>query len=1029
MIVYQCHHSNLLITNARARGLSSKIACSSMAWFEHTESWSNLRAHVGACTNPTCRCKDFQKKFGKWAKELVADDDSVNDNSWLWFTFNDCKQLRWVCLFCNADLVNVDQSDATQDIQISNMKKHHISTKHQTTVARKLGLPETQITHTAPSKQLFSELLKAFRSGDAPTMGYTLASGTVAADKALVMIWVISEAENDVKREQLAASDVINIMRDERHARMHVRFRCASASALETHSAYLGQARGHTPDSIGISEATVRVFKDIATSRSNCPARDCAVEPHYNEDFFQESCDKVEATSIDSAENEVVAVTDMCSTGAFKNNTWTLRDSAHSARRILSRLWKADDVLKQCWQFFMLLATIIQWSPDMRQLFETCCEESNDAAISTTFSHMRAAKHRIETWLTPLSRSLTNPSGLLGFAQKLHFKRSDNVGAIAITFLTGLSLECFVLAGMMADAATETLNLIRELDKETVDIAEICDYLKAYLDHIVWMFHKHGVLDIKGHTAFIIYWLESRVHHFVVKGKGMSIGGSKIPATVIQKCFAHMHAWVCLAEKCLSAEFPSFEIINCFSCFKLPRSKADPRLLQSPALHEKLRRLEQAFKQSNVVARFPSCWHPAWWYYSQSNYTISYWDAWRWAISKQGAACNGLLHLIVRGQVFIPVTSKIEQSFALIDARLSSRKGATAAVENQYINLLMMTHTSGALDEILDRCQKIWQECFCHHARTHVRPRSDKGIANPSKSHRRSDLGGITESEFIRNITSNVRERCPEGSSSALDGLGVPSTWTAKHQAELDFQVEKRRKKQVDYAIHDKLLPDENTRFSEDAKKEVERRQKSYADRCKARAKFANQTTAIPPTMAELRNSKVFLDAVAPESCRHALATFDGVITKDVLEATLIVSDNIRSCGLMSLVAILRGLWVVNPAIFTGPSVKYDAALSTPRIIWASPNFRSSHPSEWLKILEVVQAGGAAYKWKVLYTAAEWAKEKANAEKKKTPSMVVALVIAEEQCDSVKHAFTLQQFLEFICKVNPNKGSIGLLNM
>jgi len=154
----------------------------------------------------------------------------------------------------------------------------------------------------------------------------------------------------------------------------------------------------------------VQVFRNLATSRADPPAESC-VKPVFHKDFFVAACDKVEAISIDSAENEVVSANDMKATGHFKNCSFVLRDSAHCARRFMSRLWKADSELDFTWKYFMLLATLIQWSGDLRTLYTECCEEADDGATSSRFTHMRAAKHRIETWLSPLSRSILEPSG------------------------------------------------------------------------------------------------------------------------------------------------------------------------------------------------------------------------------------------------------------------------------------------------------------------------------------------------------------------------------------------------------------------------------------------------------------------------------------------------------------------------------------------------------------------------------------------------------------------------------------------
>ena len=68
-------------------------------------------------------------------------------------------------------------------------------------------------------------------------------------------------------------------------------------------------------------------------------------------------------------------------------------------------------------------------------------------------------------------------------------------------------------------------------------------------------------------------------------------------------------------------------------------------------------------------------------------------------------------------------------------------------------------------------------------------------------------------------------------------------------------------------------------------------------------------------------------------------------------------------------------------------------------------------------------------KWKVIPTTAQWASAYADAQKKNKPSTVLAIVTVPERAASVKHAFVLEEFLEFITQIDPKRGSLGLLNM
>ena len=110
-------------------------------------------------------------------------------------------------------------------------------------------------SYTTPSKEMFKELLAAFQKWNTPTPGFELSSGRVGFNKANAMLWTLDQASGDLRRELLLASTCLNILRDERHARMHLRFRSDMGYG------YLGQSHNHKPDALGITEATVAVVK------------------------------------------------------------------------------------------------------------------------------------------------------------------------------------------------------------------------------------------------------------------------------------------------------------------------------------------------------------------------------------------------------------------------------------------------------------------------------------------------------------------------------------------------------------------------------------------------------------------------------------------------------------------------------------------------------------------------------------------------------------------------------------------------
>ena len=401
---------------------------SAASWCESDPLWKTWETHIESCSHGKCGCQIFERHYKGWASQLPtvqSSNDMSSKNSWLWFKFTETGMFRWTCLICHSDPTEEYDGlgpDDVQSVRISNLIRHHNSVWHKSNVRKFLGEESCVVNHTSPSIELFHEVLTEFKKGIAPWKGYDLPSGVqIGQLKASAILWCIDQVWADVRRERLQHAACINIMRDGSSARLHHRY-SLTTNEFETFKGYLGQSRYYKPDAIGITDATVEVVRAACTSRNNVPAG-CnsllvkKVKPVFNEALFDRTCDAVEAISIDSAENEVVSARDMATprdNGApapFNNCIHPLRDGAHSARRILTRLWKADAVLDYTYQFFMLIASMIHWSDDLKTDYVECTASSTNKAVATTFGHMRAAKHRVEASLSPLSRACLDPEG------------------------------------------------------------------------------------------------------------------------------------------------------------------------------------------------------------------------------------------------------------------------------------------------------------------------------------------------------------------------------------------------------------------------------------------------------------------------------------------------------------------------------------------------------------------------------------------------------------------------------------------
>ena len=299
-------------------------------------------------------------------------------------------------------------------------------------------------------------------------------------------------------------------------------------------------------------------IKDFKAQAAEDAPEGAAITPVFDNVLFDHMRLITEAIAADSAENEIVAARDLLRGSFLPNCKFLLRDGAHATRRVLSRCWRADPVLNSILGVFChdpsSPSQLIQHSLEFRHMYADCCEQNLDeAAVSTIFHNMRAAKHRIETYVRPLSRCLLNLTGLMAFCSKVSYVRKGTAAATAcIAFLSVLTVEVLLLAAMMADAGTELMLLIRVLDTEAVVTAALAQCIHDFLNRIAWLFFDGGVFVVEGHIRFIVDWLATR-HFFLVKGSGCSLGGTPPTQEQTELGLETMKAWTKLAEKTLEA--------------------------------------------------------------------------------------------------------------------------------------------------------------------------------------------------------------------------------------------------------------------------------------------------------------------------------------------------------------------------------------------------------------------------------------------------------------------------------------------
>ena len=170
------------------------------------------------------------------------------------------------------------------------------------------------------------------------------------------------------------------------------------------------------------------------------------------------------------------------------------------------------------------------------------------------------------------------------------------------------------------------------------------------------------------------------------------------------------------------------------------------------------------------------------------------------------------------------------------------RLNASPHIEDRNILLFLMDLNAASLNDLIKRAIQIWKECFLNHSRTRTALliRSDKNT--PHNFSKRDD--GTTHKAFLKRIHERVSNQARPNASDVLDDHtpSESSAWTGTHDAELKFQLEKRRKREVEAQLRGHLLPEEQTlSLQASAHQELLRQDKSHADRVRSRSTYEAQ--------------------------------------------------------------------------------------------------------------------------------------------------------------------------------------------
>lgn len=155
---------------------------------------------------------------------------------------------------------------------------------------------------------------------------------------------------------------------------------------------------------------------------------------------------------------------------------------------------------------------------------------------------------------------------MIAVAQRIIQQRHDATGASIRNWLNSLTSEHVLQLSMLADCTDEALVLLRLVDDEQCDSAELGNYVQSFADRIQALILNKLILDT-GYTKFTLDMLSEGKVAFFASGDARRLRPCDQEMT--DRCLDHMKVWVRLALEVLRTEFPHYGLFSSFGVTSL----------------------------------------------------------------------------------------------------------------------------------------------------------------------------------------------------------------------------------------------------------------------------------------------------------------------------------------------------------------------------------------------------------------------------------------------------------------------------
>ena len=963
----------------------------------------------------------FSKLKLKWEGKLLIDPSQTSLGTWLCGRWQNGQFLVFcsVCARMKPDSKGSSSwasgfQPTTRSFHFAHVQRHCCASQHKDAVQaylKSLGLqsevPEEEASFL--NQEQFRAALK--KTWDGCRQGHSFRSladddvGSKARAGRLVEIMGCACLAGD--QNLVRACDVLAFYQDVRAGMLCIRYSAVSLDSQICHHGVLGLCHHAGTKSLDLVQAMDKVINSFCTLASG----------DLDEQLKQHICQRTEFLQADGASDEQLTMR-FAEQDLLHGVRLLDKDPTHAARRLLRNAWKADPYLDSVLAQYITspesMVSLIQYSPDLKSLFEVAVLNDDNAPFSVR--NMGWAAHRFDSLTKPLSRFVVLFDSVWACAIDIWNRRKGSrPGERAHAFLAECSTESLLQLAMLADGSAETLELIRFFDKESYDSAAVAEMLVQYKHRLDTLFVQREVLQCPGHTTHLIGLLQSKERTAVLKHGLLKIlgGPDSVTPELLHRCIGRMCNWVTLVYTRVAAEFPNHDLLNSMSIFNLGDSPAGAEQVANHAedlkraRQESLLRLSQAFdvavdrpSQQELMRQYMSLRRNAI-HLLRVGKAASNAEAWRLARGKlkdrrlSNHDTNLIDVLLCRYYCLNGfTTSGVEQSFSSFVRTLGDYRVHMLPSLQEHLLRVVLAEDSIMNKKFLETCEKMWTLRF-HEFRKAIKDRYRSEPSGNSKQARTEKSWQTQRRSALHAAAASSTARAPEDVLQDAAAIGR-QFWQPGHDEEMQVLQTLARDAKVQAYGRNHLLQTEIGANEEALRQDLQTLQsKRKKDEDEHRRAFEKmRRLAQRPDMVV--DASVFLHlgdapADALEDLASAMMRQNFFLSDEILPSDYHVVPKIDAAPFQArLAAAFCGSALCNMIYIIsggkdGTCVANKRALSTQRRMWLSEEFLLEQPAEADLVLNAVSMNGSS--WRVV-TEETWLHHALNG----APMKFIALV-------------------------------------